>query len=161
MAQKAKRTLDNPYGLTTKQRLAVEIMVKNAKAGKGLQPAKAHQLVYSTKRPSVQAYANMQRDYFRDALIAGLADAGLIGVKGKISQRLVEGIDAVKLTADGKKAPDLQTRLKYIQEINKIVGAYAPDRLETKRVSFNVSASKEDIEQKIQELQEELSDDVR
>jgi hypothetical protein len=51
---------------------------------------------------------------------------------------------------------DYATRLKYIQEINKIAGVYAPERKETKTLRLNVDVSEEELDEKIKKLQREL-----
>lgn len=147
-----KKSLTNPYGLTPKQRLTVETAVENVKAGKGLDLTKAHAKYYkvsSSGSAAVIANKNMKRENFRQALVAGLKEKGIIGPNSKVEQRLSEGLDA-----EGDTGLDRRIILEYIKEINKVSGAYAPQRTESKSLHLNLSGK--ELDDKIKELQQEL-----
>lgn len=81
-----------------------------------------------------------------------------------VAKRLKEGVDATHVvmtkTAGGTqvketKVPDRDVRLKYIQEVNKIKGSYAPDRIQTENVNIDVtleSMSTDEINKLLKEL---------
>jgi len=150
---KAKVTIQNPHGLTGKQNLAIAIMVKDAKAGK-IRPVKAHDLVYNTKNiggSQMMSRHNLKLEGFREALLDELEKAGVVGINSQISKQLMEG-----LKAEGKEGPDYVTRLKYIQEIHKVAGVYAPQLIEKKTMSVHADISEEELDAKIAALQMEL-----
>jgi hypothetical protein len=50
---------------------------------------------------------------------------------------------------------NFDTRLKYIQEVNKIGGVYAVEKKAT--LNMNVDMTEEELDKHIQELQEQLN----
>ena len=147
---KVKKTIRNPYGLSTKQSLVIADIIQTAKNGERVNLTKSHAKFY--KDPSQLAYQNYNKQDFRAALIAGLADNGILGKNGKVSQKLAEGLEATTET----EAIDYKTRLAYIQEINKILGTYAPEKSQSQSVRFNLDIPPDQIKQKIKSLESEL-----
>ena len=90
-----------------------------------------------------------KRDSFRDMALAYLEDSTLGGVKGSMN-RLVDALDATKphnketVNKDGATnieviwVADQATRMKALQELNKIYGVYAPTK---KDITVEVSMS--------------------
>lgn len=149
---KPKKSKTNPYGLTTKQALTVRDIVKGVEEGEGISLTDSHAKFYqvsSRNSAAVIANKNMKRDNFRQALIAGLEDKSIIGANSKVEQRLSEGLDA-----ENDDGLDRKTILEYIKEINKISGAYAPQRSESKSLHLNISGKQ--LDDKIKKLQREL-----
>jgi hypothetical protein len=151
-----KKTKKNPYGLTGKQLLVIEDMVAKVKQGKSITPVESTRKIYDATEDSSRTitYRNLAKPDFRNALIDSLHQKGVLGLEGRLENRLVEGLDAT----DEKGEVDFTNRLKYIQEINKISGVYAPQRIEKKSISFNTDLSEDELDDKIRELQEELED---
>lgn len=149
---KPKKSKTNPYGLTPKQRLTVEDVVEGVKDGKGVNLTASHARYYQTSSDNsaaVIANKNMKRDNFRQALVAGLKEKKVIGANSKVEQRLSEGLDA-----ENDDGLDRKTILEYIKEINKVSGAYAPQRSESKSLHLNISGKQ--LDDKIEQLQQEL-----
>lgn len=141
--------------LTHKQDLVIEEVVEGIKQGRGAQLTEAHRKIYnmSTRNgDSVAAAKNWQLDYFREALIQRLRDRNVLGPNGKLENRLAEGLDA----EDGEGTTDYNARLRYIQEINKIVGAYAPKKVEKRSATLSVDVTGRELDKKIEQLQAEL-----
>jgi hypothetical protein len=154
---KIKKTIRNPYGLSTKQKLVIEDVAENIKAGKGLTLTASHKKIYQTKNPAVLANENINRPNFRLALIEGLKKRKILGPNSIVEQKLSEGLDANFYTKSGIEIVDHRTRLAYIQEINKIADVYAPSRTEQKTLSLNLTMTKEELDEKIKSLQTQLS----
>lgn len=98
---------------------------------------------------------NMAKPHFRLALINELEDHGIIGEGSVVSRKLREGLDATKVYKDDLVI-DYDARLRYIQEINKITGVYAPQKVEKRSLSLNVDMTEKELDERIQDLQEEL-----
>lgn len=132
-------------------------MVSKAKIGKSITPVKSTKKIYdvttegSAKQMTSQNMTNLD---FRAELVKQLADAEIIGTKSRVGLRLDEGLDAT--TKDGDV--DYTNRLKYVQEINKVIGVYAPQKVESKSMILNVDITDEELAKKIAELQSELSE---
>jgi len=99
------------------------------------------------------ASQNYAKKNFRLALVEELETNKIIGAGSKVSKRLQEGLDATKVYRDDLVV-DYDARLKYVQEINKITGIYAPEVKKT--LNLNLDVTEEDLDAKIKELQEEL-----
>lgn len=158
---KIKRTTRNPHALSAKQRLVIQDIVHDVEQGKPIDAVKSTQLAYSkAKHKTVIAMSskNMNKDDFRNALVESLGRSKIIGKNSLISKKLTEGLDAVTTGKFGGEV-DYNTRLRYIQEINKITGVYAPERSEKKTLNLHVDMSSEELDNKIKELQAELSGD--
>lgn len=171
---KVKKTAKNPYGLSAKQQIVIADMIEDVDSGRGLNPLKSHLKIYSTKSAkgaSSLASTNLGRIDFREALIEGLTKRKIIGKNSKVEKRLDEGLDAVNyqpLIVDRddkgrpvyeyKKRPDKRVRLAYIQEINKVVGTYAPEKKQVGRFNFNMDLTHEELVKRIKELDKELSE---
>lgn len=150
-----KKTRKNPYGLTGKQLLVIDDMVAKMKADKSATPVESHEKIYNvSSRNSAKTLSsrNMNNPDFRKALTDALHERSIIGPDGKVELRLEEGLDATN--SDG--SVDYTNRLKYIQEINKIVGVYAPQKVEKRSMTLNLDVSEEELDEKIRSLQEEL-----
>lgn len=119
-------------------------------------PVESTSKIYNANENSAKtlAYRNLGRPNFREALIEALHEKSVLGPDGKVERRLEEGLDAT----DDKDNVDYTNRLKYIQEINKIVGLYAPQKIEKKSAHFNFDISEEELDEKIRALNEELED---
>lgn len=152
-----KKSPDNPYGLTTKQYLSVRDMVQGVEEGKGINATASHAKYYdvsSKKSASVIAARNMNNADFRKALVHGLEQKNIIGADSKVEQRLSEGLDAKSKDRMGGESLDRDTILKYIKEINKISGAYAPQK--TQSMNLRLDMSGKELDQRIAKLQQEL-----
>lgn len=151
-----KKTTKNPYGLTGKQLLVVEDIVRKVKDGESITPVASHEKVYNVShRESAKTISsrNMNNPDFRAAILDGLHKKNVLGPDGKIEQRLEEGLDAT----DKEGFVDYTNRLRYAQEINKIAGIYAPQKVERKTMNLNLDVSEEELDSKIKELKEELA----
>lgn len=128
--------------------------------GKGVNLTDSFDKVYNTKNRQVarSMASNYWResDNFRNALIEGMLNKGILGPDSKVEQRLNEGLDAVKVDSDGEKHVDYKNRLDYVKEINRIAGAYAPDKSESRKMTLNVKVSDKELDKKINQLQSEL-----
>jgi len=148
-----KKTKENPFGLTYKQDLVIKDVVEKVKQGKNMGLVDSVQKFYDVKsRTNAHSVAvsNMKTPYFREALLAGLIEKKILGADSLTEQRTIEGLDAI--TEKGNI--DFNTRLKYIQEINKVADVYAPERKQT--MSLNLDLTEEDLDKHIRELQEQL-----
>lgn len=155
---KIKKTPKNPHGLSAKQRLVVEDMVRKIKKGKPLKAVESTKKFYnagSEKMAGVITSTNLANPDFRAALMDGLEERQILGRNSLIEEKLAEGLDAT--TKMGLEV-DYATRLKYIQEINKVAGVYAPEKKETKSLRLNVDISQEELDKRIKSLQRELDE---
>jgi len=151
-----KKTLRNPHQLTAKQKLVIEDIVEDVSQGKGIRPSRSHAKIYNAKdqrNAEVLASQNLSKTNFQDGLIEALRKRNILGVNGKLQQRLAEGLDAT----DTDQNPEYRTRLSYIQEINKITGVYAPVKIDQRSLSLRANVTPEQIDEKIDRLQEELN----
>lgn len=149
-----KKTPENPYGLTGKQLLAMEDMARKIKKGEPIDPVGSTEKFYeagSKNMARVITSTNLHNTNFRAALIDELHKEGMIGPNSVVGEKLMEGLEA-----EGKDGPDYKTRLAYIQEIHKVIGVYAPQKVEKKSLTMNVDVSEEELDEKIKKLQEEL-----
>lgn len=115
-------TENNPYGLSIKQRLVIQEIVSNIKGGMSFNPTEAHLKYYGVKKRStaaVMANENLNRPNFINALHKELE----YEVSEKVVQVVTAGLYATQ-KINGEEVPDYPTRLKYIQEINKIARVY-------------------------------------
>lgn len=118
------RTSANPYGLSYKQRLVIKDIALSIKSGEGIDAPKSHMHIYKPKNKAtaaVMANENLNRPNFRNALLQELEYQGVLGVSGKVEGVLLEGLDAYQKVGN-EYYPDYLARLKYVQEINRIVG---------------------------------------
>lgn len=150
---KIKKTLDNPYGLSTKQRMVIEEVKAKVSRGEKFSLFDATQKYYNAKDKrnveQVVIYNNHNQN-FREALVASLTEKNIIGANSKTEDRLLEGLDA-----EGKDGSvDYEARLKYIQEIHKITGMYAPEV--KKNLNLNLDMSEDELDTKIEELKKQL-----
>jgi hypothetical protein len=149
----AKKTLDNPYGLTYKQQLVIKDTAKRVSEGKRMNLIDSVEKFYDVKNRNTarQVLVNLnQNQNFREALVASLVEKGILGADSKTEGVLLEGLEAE--TRDGH--PDYDVRLRHVQEINKIAGVYAPEKRQT--LNLNLEMSEEDLDKHIKELQEQL-----
>lgn len=139
--------------LTLKQELVIRDTINRVAKGKGVDLVASTEKFYRTKNRNVTkslvAYNNRNTN-FREALITSLVEKGVLGADSKTEDRLLEGLDAK--TKDG--SVDYDARLKYVQEINKIAGVYAPETKKT--LNLNLDMSEEDLDKHIKELQRQL-----
>ena len=152
---KIKVTTKNPYGLSTKQRLTIADMLNDVEQGKGLKPTKSTAKIYPVKNnnsAAQMALENLNRLNYRQALTDGLLKRKIIGKNSKVEKRLTQGINA----KTGKKKDDYEIRLKYAQEINKISGVYSPQITESKSLNLNIDITKEQLDNRIEQLQQQL-----
>lgn len=113
-------------------------------------------MFYQTKnKASTKTLAshNLTKSNFRAGLIEALKKRNILGVNGKLQQRLAEGLDA----KTEKKKPAYTTRLSYIQEINKILGVYAPTKIDQRQLKITSKLSPEQLDDRISQIQEELN----
>lgn len=151
---KVKKTLKNPYGITTKQDMVIRDVVAKVESGKGLDILGSVQKFYPVKNKNTakSVYShNMKNPNFREALVASLVEKKILGADSITEGKLIEGLDAV----DKDGSVNYDTRLKYIQEVNKIGGVYA---IEKKQVlNLNMDMSEEELDKHIKELEEQLN----
>ena len=148
-----KKTKQNPHGLTYKQDLVVKDVVEKVKQGKKMDVLGSVEKFYEAKNRNTSrglVVSNMKNPNFRAALIDGLVQKKVLGADSLTEGKLVEGLDAI--TEKGNV--DFNTRLKYIQEINKIADVYVPERKQT--MSLNIDLNEEELDKHIQDLQEQL-----
>lgn len=146
--------VDNPHGLSNKQKLVIADLARSVKEGKPIDPTGSTSKIYAVKKKTSAAAIssqNMNRPNFRAALIDELHKEGMIGPNSVVSSKLMEGLEA-----ETKDGPDYATRLKYIQEIHKVIGVYAPQQVEKKSLNLNLDVTEEELDDKIRELQSEL-----
>ena len=156
---KINKTQQNPHGLTLKEKLTVEDVVLNLKETGELDVKKSVDKFYNASTPQSLSALTSEIKYkenFRAALVDELEKAGVIGADSKLKRRLEEGLDATRVQGDGLVV-DYDARLRYVQEINKITGVYAPHRVEKKSWSLNMDMSEDELDEKIKTLQDELS----
>jgi len=151
-----KKTKNNPYGLSTKQRLVINEAIETVKQGNKLNLTKITAKYYDTKYPNRLSHQNTKSIDFRQALLRGLTNKRIIGKDSKVEAKLEEGLDAVRIGRDGIPLPLYDTRLRYIQEINKIAGTYAPTTTTNKRLNLNLEITPDELEANIQKLQKQL-----
>lgn len=150
---KIPKTKNNPHGLSVKQDLLIRDVVAKVKMGKSPKILESIEKIYDVKnRKSALSVKdrNMKNPNFREALIESLIEKQILGADSKTESRLLEGLDAEN--RDG--TIDYEARLKYIQEINKIAGVYAPERKQT--LNLNMEMTDEELDKHIKELSEQL-----
>ena len=148
-----RKTKENPHGLTYKQDLVIKDITNKVNEGKNMKPVESIERFYNVKNNASARSAlsyNMKQPNFRSALVDSLIEKKVLGADGLVEQKTLEGLDAT--TERG--AVDYSNRLKYIQEINKIAGVYAPEV--KKSMSLNLDMSGEELDQHIEELQKQL-----
>ena len=136
-----------PGKLTYKQDIAIEHTVQAIQAGKTLQEAakEATKIAYSPKNDATakaMTYENFSKPTYRDELIQRLKEKNIIGAGGKVEQVIAEGLDATKRVGSHID-PDFGVRLSYVQEINRITGAYAPTKHESKNLNLNADLTED------------------
>lgn len=155
---KVKKTPKNPYGLTNKQQLMITDIAESVQKGNGFKPVESAKKFYNVKdynnANSVATY-NMKSEDFRNALMAELHKKNIIGENGLVNTKLIEGLDATKLTKYGDSV-DYGVRLDYIKEINKVIGAYAPEKKDIRQLSIKTDMSEDALNDKIDKLMKEL-----
>lgn len=148
-----KRSKKNPHGLTYKQDLVIKDVVNKVSQGKSMNVIESVEKFYDVKNRNVAhqvvAY-NMKSPNFREALVSSLIEKRILGADSVTEDKLIEGLDAVD--KDGNINYD--TRLKYIQEVNKIGGVYAVEKKST--LNLNVDMTEEELDKHIKDLQEQL-----
>ena len=157
---KIKKTKDNPHGLTAKQRLVIKDMIDKIEKGGSMTPVESTKKFYNVKNDNsarVLTHKNLAKSNFRQALLSGLQGKNILGQDSIIEQRLTEGLNATKKYKD-EEVPDYPTILKFIQEIHKIAGVYAPERKETKSMILKADITEEELDEKIRRLQDELNE---
>lgn len=150
---KRKKTKDNPFGLTYKQDLVIRDVTEKVKQGKKPSIIESVEKFYDVKNRASATQVlvkNMQNSDFREALVHNLVEKRILGADSLTEDRLIEGLDAI----NDKGNVDYDARLKYIQEVNKIAGIYAPEKKAT--LNLNVDMSEEELDSHIRELQEQL-----
>ena len=149
-----KRTIRNPFGLTYKQDMVIRDVVKRVSKGDKMKLVESVEKFYDVKNRNsanqIVTY-NMKNQNFREALINGLIEKNILGANSITEGKLIEGLEA---TSGQSGAPDYDTRLKYIQEIHKVAGVYAPEV--KKNLNLNVDMSEEELDKHIKELQAQL-----
>lgn len=142
--------------LTYKQQLVLEDIVSKAKKGVALRPSDSVGKFYDVKNEKnavTIATRNLKKEDFRGALVERLQEEGVIGANSRVSGVLIDGLSAT----DKWGFADYDARLRYAQEINKITGVYAPAKSERKSVNLNFDIGEEELDERIRQLQEELS----
>ena len=168
------KSKDNPYGLTRKRQLVVEGVIDDIDRGKGMDLAKVTQKIYNVNgKESAKTIASglWKNKDFREALVHGLKKRKILGANSKVERVLDEGLEAISkrlevVDRDEKGRPiyesveekDYKTRLAYVQEINKIAGVYAPEKKDSRRVNLNIDMTKEELDERIKKLSDELNE---
>ena len=145
--------------LSAKQKLVVEDIVEKINKGEAPDPVGSTERFYNvTSKNSARSITsqNFAKPEFRSYLMEGLHKKGIVGVDSKVEKRLEEGLEATNVLKGGNLAIDYRTRLSYIQEINKILGVYAPQKVEKKTLTLTLDVSEEELDAKIAALNEEL-----
>jgi len=171
---KMYKSKDNPYGLTRKRQLVVEGVIEDIDRGKGMDLTKVVQKIYTVNgKESAKTVASglWRNKDFREALVHGLKKRKILGANSKVERVLDEGLDAVSkrleiVDRDEKGKPiyeyvkeeDYKTRLAYAQEVNKIAGVYAPEKKDTRRLNLNIDMTREELNERIKKLSEELNE---
>ena len=135
----------------------VEDMVAKVLSGKSITPVESVEKIYNVSSHNSAKHissVNMNNPDFRAAFLEAFRKRDILGENSLVETRLEEGLDAT----DREGSVDYGNRLKYIQEINKIAGVYAPQRVEKKTMSLNLDMTEEELDAKIQELKQELSE---
>ena len=152
-----KKTQKNPHGLSPKQDLVIKDVVKTIKDGGKFNMVASTKKFYDVKNHNTaksMTSQNYAKSNFRAALVEELENNKIIGSGSKLSNRLQEGLDATKLNKDDLVV-DYDARLRYVQEISKIIGLYAPEVRKT--MNLNLDMTEEDLDRKITELQAQLN----
>ncbi len=143
----------NKKGLTYKQELVIEDISRKIQAGKKPEMLESFGKFYDTSnRRSLHTVksTNLNNPNFRAALIDSLMKKNILGKDSATEKKLIEGLDA----EDSKGNVEYDIRLRYIQEINKIAGVYAPEKRST--LNLNLDLTEEQLDKNIEELQEQL-----
>ncbi len=117
------RNISNPFGLSIKQQLVIKDIANRVKDGKPFDPVSSTERFYNVKNrksAAVISSQNLNRLNFRKALSEALVVSDVLE---KYMEVVTEGLYAYQIIG-GVKLPDYLTRLKYIQELNKITGVY-------------------------------------
>lgn len=150
-----KKTKDNPHGISTKQMLVIKDVTAKVKRGKKPDLVSSTEKFYDVKNKA-SAYQvanyNMKSPNFRNALVESLIEKNVIGADSRTEGVLLEGLEAVDRNGDVNH----ETRLKFVQEINKIAGVYAPEKKSS--INLNLDVTEEELDAKIKELQEQIFD---
>jgi hypothetical protein len=148
-----KKTIDNPFGLTYKQDLVIKDVVAKVSRGKSMDIRGSVEKFYNPKNrrsaDQVVVY-NMKHGNFREALVSSLIEKKILGADSITEDKLIEGLDA----EDREGNANYDTRLKYIQEINKIGGVYAAEKRQV--LNLNMDMTEEELDNHIKELQDQL-----
>jgi hypothetical protein len=148
-----RRTKKNPFGLTYKQDLVLKDVVNKVERGKKMDVLGSVEKFYEAKNRNTAktiVKANMMNTNFREALVSSLVEKRVLGADSITEGKLIEGLDATE--KDGSINYD--TRLKYIQEVNKIGGVYAPEKRQS--LNLNMDMTEEELDKHIKELKEQL-----
>jgi hypothetical protein len=136
--------------LTYKQELVIADIAAKVEHGKPMKVLESVEKFYNVKNRTnahVVMHRNMQKQNFREALISSLVDKKVLGANSKTERVLLEGLEATK----PDESVDYDVRLKYVQEINKVAGVYAPEV--KKSLNLNMDMSEEELDKRIKELQ--------
>lgn len=145
--------------LSAKQKLVAEDIVEKIKKGEKPNPVESTKKFYNvTTENSARSMTsqNFAKPEFRQYLMDGLHKKEIVGPNSKVESRLEEGLDATNIIKGGDLAIDYRTRLAYIQEINKILGVYAPQQVEKKSISYDFKGTPEELDERISQLNKEL-----
>lgn len=123
-------------GQTRQQQVWVQ---KTAELGN---PTKAAKVAYPVaKYPEQQAYDNMRKPYLRVALMREMEIQGI--TEGLLFEKIRDGLDATKVqtspTEPDRDVVDYPTRLKYVQECNKLRDAYPDKQIHVTKQTANIN----------------------
>ena len=139
---------------TYKQELVIRDVMEKVNQGKPMKIVESVEKFYNVKnRKSAEAVMikNLKNETFREALMSSLVEKRILGADSKTEDVLLDGLDAV----DPKGNVNYDTRLRYVQEINKIAGIYAVEV--KKNLNLNVDMTEEELDRRIAELQEQVA----
>jgi len=150
---------DKPHmkGLSMKQQKWVEVTAETG------EPAKAAVIAYPTQKvPKQMAVDNLARPYLREAILMEMEHQGI--TDALLTTKLKDGLDASKIhtshTEPDKVIPDHPTRLRYVQECNKLRDAYPDKQINVSKQVANINLygtlSDEQLEARKLQLQEDI-----
>jgi len=150
---KIRKTPKNPHGLSYKQDLVIRDVVAKVERGKKMDIVGSVGKFYPVKNANTArslTSKQLANPNFREALVASLVEKRILGADSVTEGKLIEGLDAV----DKDGTVNYDTRLKYIQEVNKIGGVYAPERKQ--QLNLNLEMTEEELDKHIKELKDQL-----
>lgn len=152
---------DKPHfkGLTVKQQNFTKEIVRQVKEDGEVNGSKAIQLTYpGANSPDAMASENLSKHSIRSALLGEFQRQGI--TKERITNVLQDGLSADRAIVLDKQieyVKDHGTRLKYVQEINRVTDAYPDQQITVDKRVANINI---DVKMDPAKLQERLNDNL-